>query len=234
MTTTCARSPTGFASAACGCSPSPARAGSARRAWRWRRRARSKADFADGAHFVSLAALQRPEDVPAAIVKTLAIVVLSGESADQAAERFLAAKHLLLVLDNFEHVLAAAPFIGRLLACLSRAHGPRHQPRAARPARRGALPRVAARAARARRRPRTRTRWPAWMPSRCSAQRARARDPDFDLDDANAPACRGDLPARRRAAAGHRAGGGALRAAVARRDRRTLAGRARCAGRRRP
>ena len=76
------------------------------------------ADFADGAYFVSLAALRRPEDVPAAVVKALAIVVLSGESADQAAERFLAAKHLLLVLDNFEHVLAAAPFIGRLLeAC---------------------------------------------------------------------------------------------------------------------
>jgi class 3 adenylate cyclase len=77
-----------------------------------------KANFADGAHFVSLAALRRPEDVPAAIVKPLAIVVLSGESADQAAERFLAAKHLLLVVDNFEHVPAAAPFIGRLLgAC---------------------------------------------------------------------------------------------------------------------
>jgi predicted ATPase/class 3 adenylate cyclase len=75
-----------------------------------------RADFADGAHFVSLAALQKPEDVPAAIVKALAIVVLSGESADEAAERFLAAKHLLLVVDNFEHVLAAAPFIARLLA----------------------------------------------------------------------------------------------------------------------
>src|SRR5919108_1194659 len=77
-----------------------------------------KADFADGAYFVSLDALQRPEDVPAAVVKTLAIVVLSGESADQAAERFLGAKHMLLVVDNFEHVLAAAPFIGTLLdAC---------------------------------------------------------------------------------------------------------------------
>jgi predicted ATPase len=77
-----------------------------------------KADFADGAYFVSLAALRRPEDVSAAIVRTLAIVVLSGESADQAAERFLAAKHLLLVVDNFEHLLAAAPFIGTLLgAC---------------------------------------------------------------------------------------------------------------------
>src|SRR4051794_12115592 len=48
-----------------------------------------KADFADGAYFVSLAALQRPADVPAAVVKTIAIVVLSGESADEAAERFL-------------------------------------------------------------------------------------------------------------------------------------------------
>jgi predicted ATPase/DNA-binding SARP family transcriptional activator len=76
------------------------------------------ADFADGAHLVSLAAVQQPEAVPAAIVSTLGIVMLAGESADQAAERFLAAKHLLLIADNFEHVLAAAPFIGGLLgAC---------------------------------------------------------------------------------------------------------------------
>src|SRR4051794_6782193 len=73
------------------------------------------ADFAAGAHFVSLAALQQPEDVPGAVVTSLAIVVVSGESADRAAERFLAAKHLLLVVDNFEHVLAASPFVGRLL-----------------------------------------------------------------------------------------------------------------------
>src|SRR5437763_913006 len=54
-----------------------------------------KADFEDGAYFVSLAALRRPEDVPAAIVSALEIVVLPGESAEQTAERFLAAKHLL-------------------------------------------------------------------------------------------------------------------------------------------
>ena len=74
-----------------------------------------EADFADGAQFVSLAAIQRSEDVPAAIVRTLGIMLLSGESPSQAAERFLAAKHLLLLADNFEHVLAAAPFIGGLL-----------------------------------------------------------------------------------------------------------------------
>ena len=78
------------------------------------------ADFADGAHFVSLAALDRPDDVPAAIVKALSIILLSGESADQAAARFLAAKHLLLIADNLEQLLAAAPFIAGLLeACPS-------------------------------------------------------------------------------------------------------------------
>jgi predicted ATPase/DNA-binding SARP family transcriptional activator len=75
-------------------------------------------DFADGAHFVSLAAQRRPHDVPAAIVSALGIIVLAGESADQAAERFLAAKHLLLITDNLEHLLEAAPFIARLVeAC---------------------------------------------------------------------------------------------------------------------
>jgi predicted ATPase len=77
-----------------------------------------EADFADGACFVSLSAVQRPENVPAAIVNTLGIILLAGESPSQAAERFLAAKHVLLVADNFEHVLGAAPFIGALLgAC---------------------------------------------------------------------------------------------------------------------
>ena len=144
-----------------------------------------KADFADGAHFVSLAALQRPQDVPAAVVKTLAIVVLSGESADQAAERFLAAKHLLLVLDNFEHVLAAAPFVGTLLAAcpaltvLATSREPLGLHAEERyPVSPLALPAPT-------------------MPEDADAlagdavalfcARARARDPDFDLDDASAP-----------------------------------------------
>ncbi len=77
-----------------------------------------RAGFADGACFVSLAALQRPEEVPAAVVSALGITLLAGETPNEAAERFLAARRLLLVADNFEHVLAAAPFIGALLgAC---------------------------------------------------------------------------------------------------------------------
>jgi predicted ATPase/DNA-binding SARP family transcriptional activator len=77
-----------------------------------------EADFGDDARFVSLAALHKPQEVPAAIVTTLGITVLSGESPDQAVRRFLGTKHLLLVADNFEHLLGAAPFVGELLvAC---------------------------------------------------------------------------------------------------------------------
>jgi predicted ATPase/class 3 adenylate cyclase len=75
-----------------------------------------QAEFADGARFVSLAALERHEDVAGAIVAALEIVVLGGETPASAVRRYLAAKHLLLVMDNLEHLLAAAPFIGDVLA----------------------------------------------------------------------------------------------------------------------
>src|SRR3954451_4660038 len=74
-----------------------------------------EADFDHGARFVTLAAVRRAEEVPSAIVQQLAVLPLSGESPEQAATRYLSAKRLLLVVDNFEHVLAAASFIGALL-----------------------------------------------------------------------------------------------------------------------
>jgi len=73
-------------------------------------------ELADGAWFVSLAAVQRARDVAGAIISSLGIVPLTGESAEETVERFLAAKHVLLVVDNCEHLMAAAPFIGRLPA----------------------------------------------------------------------------------------------------------------------
>src|SRR3954466_10629513 len=146
-----------------------------------------KADFAHGAWFVSLAALQRPEDVPAAVVKTLAIIVLSGESDEHAAERYLGAKHLLLVVDNFEHVLGAAPFMGRLLsACPAlTVLATSREPLGLQAEERCPVA-------------------PLELPARTKGvdaealagvgavalfcARARVRDPDFDLDDASAPA----------------------------------------------
>jgi predicted ATPase/class 3 adenylate cyclase len=75
-----------------------------------------RAEFAAGARFVALAAVPRADDVPAAIIQSLGIVPLSGESPEQSVERYLSAKQLLLVLDNLEHLLAAARFVSELLS----------------------------------------------------------------------------------------------------------------------
>ena len=72
-------------------------------------------ELADGASFVSLAATGKPEHVASAIAQALDITPLEGETAKGAGERFLARKHGLLVLDNCEHLLAAAPVIGDLV-----------------------------------------------------------------------------------------------------------------------
>ena len=76
----------------------------------------AQAEFAAGARFVSLAAVRRAEDVPAAIVQSLGIVPVSGEGPEQAVTRFLSAKQSLLLLDNVEHVLGAARFVSELLS----------------------------------------------------------------------------------------------------------------------
>ena len=72
----------------------------------------------DATWFVSLASTSSAEHVPSAIAQALRVTPLQGETPQAALERFLAAKRGLLVLDNFEHLLPAAPLVGDLLtAC---------------------------------------------------------------------------------------------------------------------
>ena len=71
--------------------------------------------FEDGAIFVQLDAVPDPEAVPLAIADALRFQPGSGEPTEQLAE-FLRERELLLVLDNFEHVTAAAPVITALLS----------------------------------------------------------------------------------------------------------------------
>lgn len=79
-------------------------------------------DFADGVHFLSLAPITEPALVYSALAHSLGIVE-STDSQDAAAEYpqlrtladFLQPRQLLLVLDNFEHLLAAAPALIALL-----------------------------------------------------------------------------------------------------------------------
>jgi predicted ATPase/class 3 adenylate cyclase len=71
-------------------------------------------EFPDGVYFVALDAVDDHELVPSAIVIALGMDPGAGTPLDRVAEH-LREKRALLVLDNFEQVVDAAPGIGRLL-----------------------------------------------------------------------------------------------------------------------
>jgi predicted ATPase/transcriptional regulator with XRE-family HTH domain len=70
----------------------------------------------DGVFFVSLAALRDPGLVVATIVHTLGLQETSNEPLLARVIGHLRARRALLVLDNFEHLLAAASIVSDLLA----------------------------------------------------------------------------------------------------------------------
>ena len=68
--------------------------------------------------WVELAPLAEPALVPAAIAHALGTKERAGQGAESALLEQLQRKHMLLALDNFEHVLDGAPFVALLLeAC---------------------------------------------------------------------------------------------------------------------
>lgn len=73
-------------------------------------------DFSDGAWFVALDGVSDPELVGSAIVSALGLRDLSGRSAHDRLVDNLSGRALLLVLDNFEQVLEAAPLVSDLMA----------------------------------------------------------------------------------------------------------------------
>src|SRR5918911_3420318 len=77
-------------------------------------------DFADGAFFVSLASLSDPHVVPATLAQTLGVAERGSQSVQESLVTYLHDKHLLLLLDNFEHVVAAAPLLVELLGACPR------------------------------------------------------------------------------------------------------------------
>jgi non-specific serine/threonine protein kinase len=73
-------------------------------------------DFADGAWFVALAPLNDPAVVLSAIANTLGVREEPAEPLLDTLQQQLRRKALLMVLDNFEHVLPAAQQVADLLA----------------------------------------------------------------------------------------------------------------------
>ncbi len=76
--------------------------------------------FAAGVWFVPLAAVAEPEFVPGAIATALGVREAPGQPLLATLAAFLREKSLLLVLDNCEHLLAAAPLVAELLASCPR------------------------------------------------------------------------------------------------------------------
>src|SRR5690242_15835838 len=75
-------------------------------------------EFADGVFLVELAPVNEPELVVSAIAGTLGVKEITGSAPADVLTQSLKAKAMLLVLDNFEQVLDAAPLVSRLLqAC---------------------------------------------------------------------------------------------------------------------
>src|SRR5207248_1561122 len=72
--------------------------------------------FPDGYCFVALAQCTTPEQVELNIAQALGLHVRRRREPFERLKTFLGDKHLLLLLDNFEQVLAAAPLLPRLLS----------------------------------------------------------------------------------------------------------------------
>ena len=73
------------------------------------------ARWRDGWRFVSLASLPAAEQVETTLAGSFEVIVAEGEPPREALARWLAPRESLLVIDNFEHVLAAAPLVSELL-----------------------------------------------------------------------------------------------------------------------
>lgn len=81
--------------------------------------AESVEEFRDGVFFVSLAAITEPTLVAHTIAQTLGITESVGRSIRDSLKEYLQSRNILLVLDNFEQVISAAPLVADLVATCS-------------------------------------------------------------------------------------------------------------------
>ncbi len=143
-------------------------------------------DFADGIYFVSLAHIDDPALIIPTLARTLSFGTIGDGELTGRVKTYLREKCLLLLLDNFEHLVVAAPQVVDLLtSCpqlkwLVTSRVPLHL----RGEHRFPVPQLAL--------PNLKHPTSATALSQCAAttlfvQRALAVDPDFQVTDANAP-----------------------------------------------
>jgi predicted ATPase len=77
-------------------------------------------DFTEGVYFVPLAPVAEAQLVPSAIANALGLREEGGQPLADRLRDFLAARTVLLILDNVEHLVEAAPAVGNLLGSAPR------------------------------------------------------------------------------------------------------------------
>ncbi|HEX8918203.1 MAG TPA: AAA family ATPase, partial [Chloroflexota bacterium] len=75
--------------------------------------------FPDGVAFVPLASIADPDLVVSSVAQTLRVREEADHTLLESLQEYLARRRMLLVLDNFEHVLHAAPAVSQLLTACS-------------------------------------------------------------------------------------------------------------------
>jgi predicted ATPase/DNA-binding SARP family transcriptional activator len=75
----------------------------------------ARSHFAEDLCWVELANITRNDEVAPTIARALAVTPVPGETSEHGLSRYLANKQLLLVIDNYEHVLDRAVLVADLL-----------------------------------------------------------------------------------------------------------------------
>ena len=71
--------------------------------------------FLDGIFFVALAPLSSPDDIVTTIAEQVGLSFSGNVPPKAQLLEYFRERHILLVLDNFEHLLAGAPLVSDLL-----------------------------------------------------------------------------------------------------------------------
>ena len=77
---------------------------------------KSRETFTDGVNFVSLAAVRDPDLVLSSLARTVGVRETAGVQLSELVTAALSEREMLLVLDNFEHVITAATVVAELLS----------------------------------------------------------------------------------------------------------------------
>ena len=73
-------------------------------------------EFADGVWFTDLSQLSDPDLIASSIASVLGVKERGDRSAFESLQEYLVHREVLLLLDNFEHLIEGAPIVGELLS----------------------------------------------------------------------------------------------------------------------